>query len=338
MKKRNKDLPYFYNIRSLLIPKKVNYENMHKSINQYIDSVQTVRENIRHALEANKKSLLIRQIEDAMFLFSKVYARYLENEAGAILRRFRLGHPDEAVARITPFLTDMISLSIEMQRAQKSLETTQQSDVRPVSEIEEHADMVNNLTVVADMIGDGDFEKAEGMIVELDEHSPESMLEQLLDLVSSKQYEEAGKLASVLKEQHMDAIKEFAEVSDGLRKVVLAVDDRPELLSSVSAALKRHYKVFGLTSGEAALRFLQTKVPDIFVLDIEMPGMDGFALAQAIRGMEAFADTPIIFLTGNSSRESVQQAISVGGNDFIVKPANHNMLLAKIGKYLNPKS
>jgi PleD family two-component response regulator len=117
-------------------------------------------------------------------------------------------------------------------------------------------------------------------------------------------------------------------------KIVLAVDDRPEILASVNAALNGHYKVFGLTSGKAALKFLEKYEPDLFMLDIEMPDMDGFEIADIIKADAKFADTPIIFLTGHTSREYVFRALTSGIEDFIIKPSTHDAILSKVDKYL----
>jgi putative two-component system response regulator len=65
-----------------------------------------------------------------------------------------------------------------------------------------------------------------------------------------------------------------------------------------------------------------------------MPEMNGIELATAIRLIPEFEKTPLIFLTGNTSREYVLNAIKVGANDFVVKPANHDDLMAKAMHYL----
>ena len=113
-------------------------------------------------------------------------------------------------------------------------------------------------------------------------------------------------------------------------RVILTVDDRPEILSGICNMLKDRYKVYGVTSGEAALRFLDNKKADLILLDIDMPGMDGFEFSASIRTCAKHANTPIIFLTGSSSREHVVNAMCAGGNDYIVKPAKRALLLAKI--------
>ncbi len=116
--------------------------------------------------------------------------------------------------------------------------------------------------------------------------------------------------------------------------IVLAVDDKPDVLNSLKAMIpSQDYKFFGVTSGEAALRFLEKHEPDIAILDIEMPGMDGFALAHKIK-LEMKKEFPVIFLTGNGRRDEVLKAFSVGAVDFLVKPAIPEYVLLKLQEHI----
>ena len=65
-----------------------------------------------------------------------------------------------------------------------------------------------------------------------------------------------------------------------------------------------------------------------------MPEMNGFELTEAIRKIEKYKDTPILFLTANSSRDRIQKAIKLGISDFIVKPCYNETLLSKVKKYM----
>jgi CheY-like chemotaxis protein len=87
-----------------------------------------------------------------------------------------------------------------------------------------------------------------------------------------------------------------------------------------------------VSSGRDALKYLEKHQPDIFLLDIEMPGMDGYELAARIK--ESGQKAPIIFLTGNAKKEHLARAVKSGAVDFIIKPINKDVLLAKIHKYL----
>jgi len=114
---------------------------------------------------------------------------------------------------------------------------------------------------------------------------------------------------------------------------ILAVDDDAFLLESLKQIfLGTKYKLTGVNSGIAAMRFLQKHTPDLFILDIEMPEMNGYELAQKIRDYGKKA--PIIFLTGNAGKEYVLKAILAGAADFILKPVTRELALERVGKFI----
>ena len=114
---------------------------------------------------------------------------------------------------------------------------------------------------------------------------------------------------------------------------ILAVDDVAFFLNRLKAFLKdTSCKLTCVNSGEAALRYIRKYTPDLFLLDIDMPEMDGFELAKELKASGQKA--PIIFLTGNAMKSYVMKAISVGASDFIIKPINRDQLLEKIGKFI----
>lgn len=116
--------------------------------------------------------------------------------------------------------------------------------------------------------------------------------------------------------------------------LILTVDDKPELLTTISSVLRSHYKVIAVTSGNAALKAIETHTPALFLLDIEMPGMNGYELAKKIREHSQFNNTPIIFFTSKATREYVLSAVAHGGNDYLVKPVDSSLLLGKIQHHL----
>ena len=114
---------------------------------------------------------------------------------------------------------------------------------------------------------------------------------------------------------------------------ILAVDDVTFFLGTLQTLLKdTGYKLTCVSTGAAALRFLRENSPDLFLLDIEMPEMNGYELAKKIR--ENGHKAPIIFLTANSSHKHVMKAIEAGAADFIVKPINKTQVTSKIEKVL----
>jgi CheY-like chemotaxis protein/HPt (histidine-containing phosphotransfer) domain-containing protein len=117
------------------------------------------------------------------------------------------------------------------------------------------------------------------------------------------------------------------------QKSILAVDDTAFFLTVLKTTLQNsEYKLICVRSGEDALKFLEKRGADLFLLDIEMPDMDGYELAAKLR--ESGQKAPIIFLTGSAKKENVTKAMKAGALDFIVKPINKEVFLAKIGRYL----
>jgi len=121
------------------------------------------------------------------------------------------------------------------------------------------------------------------------------------------------------------------KIRTGIR--ILAVDDTAFFLTILKKILSdTRYILTCVSSGRDALKYLEKHQPDIFLLDIEMPGMDGYELAVKIK--ESGQKAPIIFLTGNAKKEHLAKAVKSGAVDFIIKPINKDVLLTKIHKYL----
>jgi len=114
------------------------------------------------------------------------------------------------------------------------------------------------------------------------------------------------------------------------------IDDNPvnpRLLTSILRGAD--YQV--LTSGNAAetLRLIEKQVPDIILLDVMMPGMDGFSLCRKLKRDDKYVDIPIIFITSLSQQEDIVEGFNAGGNDYIVKPFNRQELLARVRNHLH---
>ena len=133
--------------------------------------------------------------------------------------------------------------------------------------------------------------------------------------------------------QSSDKSEQPANEPEHIIKSILAVDDKPFFLDMLKKCFQdTHYKLICVTSGKAALSFLRTHRPDLFILDIEMPRMNGYELAKKIKHIGQKA--PIIFLTANATKEYVLRAIEAGAADFIVKPINQKQAIERIGKLI----
>lgn len=114
--------------------------------------------------------------------------------------------------------------------------------------------------------------------------------------------------------------------------MILIVDDTPENLISLKKVLERHnFEVDTASSGEEALKKVLKNAYVLIILDVQMPGMDGFEVAEAISGYSKAKETAIIFLSAaNTSLNFITKGYSSGGLDYITKPVDMNILLLKV--------
>jgi len=111
---------------------------------------------------------------------------------------------------------------------------------------------------------------------------------------------------------------------------VLVVDDTPQNIKVLDAMLTpRGYEVIPAESGEEALAKLDSESPDLVLLDIVMPGMDGYEVCRRIRSAAATALLPVVMITASGEQEKVS-AIEAGADDFITKPLDQGELMARI--------
>ena len=115
---------------------------------------------------------------------------------------------------------------------------------------------------------------------------------------------------------------------------ILAVDDAPVMINTISSVLSDEYKVYGMTNPTMLENFLRQITPDLFLLDYKMPEISGFDCIPIIRSFEEHKDTPIIFLTALGTSDHVAAALALGACDFIVKPFQGNILKEKIAKHI----
>lgn len=122
---------------------------------------------------------------------------------------------------------------------------------------------------------------------------------------------------------------------DKKKNTILIVDDNANNLKVLAGVLKdKGYDFRMAKSGQLALKILEKTTPDLILLDIQMPEMDGFETCKRIKENEENVKIPIIFLTANTDSESVRKAFEFGGVDFITKPFNSDELLARINTHI----
>lgn len=120
--------------------------------------------------------------------------------------------------------------------------------------------------------------------------------------------------------------------------MILVVDDQTENLQLVGQILQENnYRAALTSSGREALNFTSKSRPDLILLDIMMPKMDGFHVCQALKADLSTADIPVIFLTAKTQTEDLVNAFRMGGVDYITKPFNPDELLSRINTHIQLK-
>ena len=116
-----------------------------------------------------------------------------------------------------------------------------------------------------------------------------------------------------------------------LKKKILLVDDSDLQLAIADNILKNEYEVITAQSGEDALKYLiKGLIPDIILLDVLMPNMDGWETYHKIRGISLLINTPIAFFTSLNESENIKYAQGIGAAGYITKPFEKDELLEKI--------
>lgn len=122
--------------------------------------------------------------------------------------------------------------------------------------------------------------------------------------------------------------------SSGKRKIV-AVDDSGIILKMLIKVLGEFYDLHAFSSGKRALQFLKEKTPDLIILDIDMPEIDGYEMLKMIKKKSELEDVPVIFLTSNNDKSHVVKAVAEGADDYVVKPIDEEILLGKVQTLLD---
>lgn len=114
--------------------------------------------------------------------------------------------------------------------------------------------------------------------------------------------------------------------------MILIVDDKPENIFSLKSLLTVHnFAVDTAESGEAALKKVLSNDYALIIMDVQMPGMDGFEAAEALSGFNKAKDTPIIFLSAvNTEKRFITKGYTSGGTDYVTKPVDPDILLLKV--------
>ncbi len=120
--------------------------------------------------------------------------------------------------------------------------------------------------------------------------------------------------------------------------IILIVDDVSINLQVLGNILKKSgYKISAALSGKQALTIIENTKPDLILLDIMMPEMDGFEMCKILKSKPETKDIPIIFLTAKTEKQDVIDGINLGAVDYVTKPFNSTELLARVNNHIELK-
>jgi diguanylate cyclase (GGDEF)-like protein len=130
-----------------------------------------------------------------------------------------------------------------------------------------------------------------------------------------------------------------AQLLEGARgkPKLLVVDDQPINIQVMYQAFGGDYQVFMATSGAQALTICKNNPPDLILLDVVMPGMDGFEVCTRLKADEATRHIPVIFVTAHTDAAQETHGLNVGAVDFIAKPVNPDVVRARVKTQLTLK-
>jgi len=124
--------------------------------------------------------------------------------------------------------------------------------------------------------------------------------------------------------------KVFLEALKSETPRVLAIDDSPEVIDIIRSALKGEFQLLAVTSGKKGLEVAEGKQPDLILLDILMPEMDGFEVCRKLKANPATEDIPVIFVTGLDNHGEEVKGFEAGAVDFVTKPIEPVVLQARV--------
>jgi len=127
-----------------------------------------------------------------------------------------------------------------------------------------------------------------------------------------------------------------ASTVSGGRKKIVYVDDMNYSLISFKKGLGKFYEIYLGESAVHLYKILENITPDLIILDVNMPDVDGYEIIKELKASSQYSQIPVIFLTSNIDREDVVKGLSLGAADYVLKPFNADKIIESIENQLNP--
>ena len=115
---------------------------------------------------------------------------------------------------------------------------------------------------------------------------------------------------------------------------ILLVDDDLINIQFMTSSLKDEYDILTAQNGHDAISQVKEHDPDLILLDVMMPDMNGFDVCKIIKSDEAFAEIPVIFLTALDTLEGALRGLELGGIDYLIKPVNYDLLKLRVRNHI----
>ena len=118
-------------------------------------------------------------------------------------------------------------------------------------------------------------------------------------------------------------------------KKILLVDDEPNIIMSLEYTFKKNnFQVFIARDGQEALEILKTEQPDLIILDIMMPNVDGYATIEAVRKDEKLSNCKVILLSAKNKESDIEKGMRLGANAYMTKPFSIKKLIEQVNELL----
>ena len=118
------------------------------------------------------------------------------------------------------------------------------------------------------------------------------------------------------------------------RQKIMLIDDNKANLTMGKNILSDHYDVYALPGADKLFEFLKHVTPDLILLDIAMPGMNGYEAITILKGDRQYSDIPVIFVTAKTSESDEYDGLALGAIDYVTKPFAPALLLKRIENHL----
>ena len=124
-------------------------------------------------------------------------------------------------------------------------------------------------------------------------------------------------------------------MADREKPLILTVDDVPENIDVIKGILTPTYTVSAAINGKLALKIAEAQQPDVILLDVMMPEMDGHEVCRRLKANDSTKDIPVIFVTALGDGDDEREGLELGAADYVTKPISPQILKEKISTHLN---